>query len=100
MRIIHFEPKVGASPQFLLEPRSDRRQVARRSSYISDQNAGKSRNLILGCLRREAYTTGFYPIDYQYAEAGGNADWIETVRGVGYRVVEDDPTQDASSGLS
>lgn len=33
-------------------------------------------------------------------EAGGNADWIETVRGVGYRVVEDDPTQDASSGLS
>ncbi len=33
-------------------------------------------------------------------EAGGNADWIETVRGVGYRVVEDDPTQDTGSGLS
>jgi DNA-binding response OmpR family regulator len=23
-------------------------------------------------------------------EAGGDVDWIETVRGVGYRIVEDD----------
>ena len=33
-------------------------------------------------------------------EAGGNADWIETVRGVGYRVVEDGATQDTGSGFS
>ncbi len=33
-------------------------------------------------------------------EAGGNADWIETVRGVGYRVVEDGATQDPGLGSS
>ena len=32
------------------------------------------------------------------AEAGGNADWIETVRGVGYRIMVDDPLVHDATG--
>lgn len=34
------------------------------------------------------------------AEAGGNPDWVQTVRGVGYRMTDDDGLNGAAAGLT